>query len=320
MRNARLRREVVTAGGWRDFAGLAGALVALVAFFGLTTDHFLSVANMQTIANQIPSDLVIAVGMTFVLIAGGIDLSVGSELALSSALLGVALVSWGWPLPLALAAALAGGGICGTINAGIIAYGRVPSFIVTLSMLEMARGVTYLVTDSQTQYLGQNVERIAAQYSFGLSWPIVIATAIAVAAHVVLQHMRFGRALLAMGQNEEAARLSGINTSRIRAVVFCLSGVLTGVAAILHTARLSAADPNAGIGLELDAIAAVVIGGTSLSGGRGSIVRSVIGVIIIAVLGSGLAQAGVQEPVKRVITGLVIVCAVILDQLRLRRG
>ncbi len=317
---SRPRREAVVATPWADFLGLGGALIALVIFFSVATDHFFTGTNFQTIANQIPSDLVIAVAMTFVLIAGGIDLSVGSVLALCGAVLGVALASWGWPLPLAIAAALVAGGVCGALNASIIAFWRVPSFIVTLGMLEMARGATYLVTNSQTQYLGQNVERIATQYALGLSMPIAIALLVVAGAHVALQHTAFGRHLLAVGQNEEAARLSGINTVRVRWLVFSLAGLLTGVAAVLHTARLSAADPNAGIGLELDAIAAVVIGGTSLSGGRGSILRSVVGVMIIAVLGSGLAQAGVQEPVKRIITGSVIIGAVILDQLRQRRG
>lgn len=320
MTRSRWKRGPRGANAWADFLGLGGTLIGLILFFGFTTDHFFSANNFQTIANQIPSDLIIAVAMTFVLISGGIDLSVGSVLAFCGAVLGVALISWEWPIYLAIPAALAAGAVCGAINASIIAFWRVPSFIVTLGMLEMARGATYLVTDSQTKYLGQQVERIAAQYSTGLSVPIGTALAVAVGAHIVLQQTRFGRHLLALGQNEEATRLSGVNVVRIRWTVFCTAGVLSGIAAVLHTARLSAADPNAGIGLELDAIAAVVIGGTSLSGGRGSIVRSVVGVIIIAVLGSGLTQIGAHEPVKRIITGLVIICAVVLDQVRQRRA
>lgn len=305
---------------WFDLLGLGGALVALIVFFALTTDHFLTAANFRTIANQVPADLVIAVGMTFVLIAGGIDLSVGSVLALSSAVFGVALASWGWPFPLALLGGLGAGFLCGALNASVIVAWRVPSFIVTLGMLEAARGATYLVTDSQTKYVGRDVEWIAETGAYGITLPILCALAVIVIAHVVLTYTRFGRHLLAMGQNEEAAHLSGIATEKIRWLVFLFSGGLTAVGAILHTARLSAADPNAGVGLELDAIAAVVIGGTSLTGGRGSVWRSAIGVLIIAVLGSGLAQAGAQEPLKRLVTGLVIVAAVILDQLRHRRS
>ncbi len=305
---------------WADVLGLGGALAGLIAFFALTTDHFFTLNNFQTIANQIPADLIIAVGMTFVLISGGIDLSIGSVLAFSSAVFGVALASWHWPFPLALLAGIGTGAFCGSVNASIISLWRVPSFIVTLGMLEAARGGTYLVTGSQTVYLGQDVEWIAAKSLMGISLPFVIAIAVIAVAHITLRHTRFGRHLVALGYNEEAARLSGINTRGIRWAVFCCAGALAGLASILNSARLSAADPNAGIGLELGAIAAVVIGGTSLSGGRGSIARSAVGVAIIAVLESGLAQADAQEPLKRIITGLVIVGAVILDQLRQRRS
>jgi ribose transport system permease protein len=301
---------------WADLLGLGGALLALVVYFSLTTDNFFTTGNFSTIANQIPAELIIAAGMTFVLIAGGIDLSVGSVLAVSSAVFGVALAGWGWSLPMALLAGLGTGALCGAVNASIIAWLGIPSFIVTLGMLEAARGATYLVTNSQSQYLGQQVEWIATASFLGITLPIVAALLVIAAGQFTLSYTPFGRHLLAMGQSEEVAWLSGIPTRRIRWIVFCLAGTLTGLAALFHTARLSTADPNAGIGLELNAIAAVVIGGTSLSGGRGSVFRSAIGVVIIAVLGSGLAQAGAQEPLKRVVTGAVIVIAVILDKLR----
>ena len=303
---------------WADYLGLAVALGGLVLYFSLTTENFLSPVNFKTIANQIPADLVIAVGMTLVLISGGIDLSVGSVLALSAAVFGVVLARDNASFPLAAAACLITGFACGSANASLISYMKVPSFVVTLGMLEVARGSTFLVTDSQTQYLGERVEWIAAELFMGISAPAIIAVLVLAVAHVALTTTPFGRRLLAMGQNEEAARLSGIPVRRIRWIVFVLAGLLAGLGAILHTARLSAADPNAGIGLELRAIAAVVIGGTSLAGGRGSVIRSGIGVVLIAVLGSGLAQSGAQEPVKRLITGLVIVGAVVLDQLRRR--
>lgn len=303
---------------WVDYLGLALALAGLVAYFSLTTDNFFSLTNLKTIANQIPVELVIAVGMTFVLIAGGIDLSVGSVVALSAAVLGVLLGPKEMPFAVAAAAAMVTGLVCGAANASLIAYVGVPSFIVTLGMLEAARGATYLVTSSQTQYLGKKVEWVASEIAYGVSAPIVIAVLVVIVSHIVLTTTTFGRHLVALGQNEEAARLSGISVRRIRWAVFAVTGLLVGLGGILHTARLSAADPNAGLGLELRAIAAVVIGGTSLTGGRGSVIRSAIGVVLIAVLGSGLAQAGAQEPVKRLITGLVIVLAVVLDQFRRR--
>jgi ribose transport system permease protein len=253
------------------------------------------------------------------LIAGGIDLSVGSVLALCAAVFGVALARE-YSFPAALAAGMAAGLFCGAINATIVAAWRVPSFIVTLGMLEAARGATYLVTKSQTHYLGAKVEWIADAGLFGISAPMAIAGLAVIAGQFMLSQTVFGRHLFAMGNNEEAARYSGIDTKRVRWIVFFVMGGLAGLASVLHTARLSAADPNAGIGLELRAIAAVVIGGTSLTGGRGSVLRSVIGVLIIAVLGSGLSQAGAQEPLKRLITGLVIVAAVVLDLLRRGQG
>jgi len=303
---------------WVDYVGLVIAMASLVLYFSMTTENFFSLTNLMTIANQVPVDLVIAVGMTFVLISGGIDLSVGSTMAFSAAALGLLMGQGEQPFVIAASVCLLTGLACGAANASLVAFLGVPSFIVTLGMLEAARGATFLVTNSQTQYLGAKIEWVAAEIGLGLSVPVLIAIAVVLIAQIVLTSTIFGRRLLAVGQNEEAARLSGIPVRRVRWTVFAVSGLLTGLGGILYSARFSAVDPNAGLGLELRAIAAVVIGGTSLTGGRGSVVRSAIGVILIAVLGSGLAQAGAQEPVKRLITGLVIVLAVILDQFRRR--
>jgi len=185
-------------------------------------------------------------------------------------------------------------------------------------MLEIARGAAYLVTDSRTIYIGGPVEVITEVSILGLSFPFIIAVAIVVAGQLVLSRTVFGRYLIAIGTNEEAVRLSGIDPRPLKLAVFALCGFLTSIAAVIHTARLSSANPNAGYGLELQAIAAVVIGGTSLMGGRGSVVSSFFGVLIIAVLGTGLAQIGAQESTKRLITGCVIVAAVILDHYRHR--
>jgi len=223
------------------------------------------------------------------------------------------------PLAVAMLAALGAGLACGAVNGFLVARLRTPSFIVSLGLLEAARGGAYLVTDSQTQYVGERIGRVAELNLLGFSLPFAVALAVVVAGHVTLTQTRFGRHLSATGYNEEVGRLCGIATRRVQFAVFAACGALTGLAGIVHTARFSVADPNAGVGFELEAIAAVVIGGTSLTGGRGSVLRTVLGVLIIAVLGSGLAQAGAQEPVKRLITGLVIVAAVLLDRYR-RRG
>ncbi len=294
-------------------------LLLLVAGFGLATEHFFTITTLRTVANQVPDMLMVATGMTFVIIAGGIDLSVGSILALSGAVLGVALADWKLPLGLAVAATLATGTICGALNGLLVTTWALPSFIVTLGMLEVARGSAYLVTNSQTKYIGAVVEIVNTPVLAGLTMPFVLAIAAVIAAQFVLARTVFGRHLVAVGANPQAAWLSGIDPRPVRFVTFLLAGLASALAAVAQSARLAAADPNAGAGLELQAIAAVVIGGTSLMGGRGSVVTTMLGVLIIAVLAAGLAQIGVQEPTRRLVTGAVIVVAAIVDYYRTRR-
>lgn len=301
-----------------DYIGMALALALLLVIFGLSAQNFFTITTFRTIANQIPDITIVAVGMTFVLIIAGIDLSVGSVMALASAVLGLSLVKFNFPLPAAIAGCLVAGILCGAANGLVIIRWKLPAFIVTLGMLEIARGAAYLVTDSRTIYIGGPVEVIAEISILGLSLPFIIAVVIVVAGQLVLSRTVFGRYLVAIGTNEEAVRLSGIDPRGLKLAVFILCGFLTSIAAVIHTARLSSANPNTGYGLELQAIAAVVIGGTSLMGGRGSVVSSFFGVLIIAVLGTGLAQIGAQESTKRLITGCVIVAAVILDHYRHR--
>jgi ribose transport system permease protein len=314
----------LTSSAWRqavrDYGGLLVALAALVLAFTLATEHFFSPANFRTIANQIPSAMLVATGMTFVLVAGQIDLSVGSVLAFAGAVLGVAMTRWGWPLPAALAAALAIGALCGAFNGWVSIHWRLPSFIVTLGMLEIARGAAHAVTRSQTQYLGSAIESVASGHLFGLSLPFLLALLIVAAAQLVLTRTVFGRYVIAIGTNEEAARLSGIDPRPVKLAVFLGTGLLVALAAIIDTSRFQSANPNAGLGLELQAIAAAVIGGTSLMGGRGSVVSTFFGVILMAVLNSGLAAVGAKDEVKRVITGAVIIAAVIIDVYRQRRA
>ena len=303
----------------QDYLGLLGALFGLIVFFGLQSEYFWSPLTFTTLANQIPSLTVIAVGMTFVLIIAGIDLSVGSVMALSGAVLGLAIVDMNIPLWLACIMCLATGLICGLFNGVIVTRWGVPSFIVTLGMLEIARGGAYLVTDSQTKYIGSAVELVSAPLpGINLSPALFLAVLVVIAGQLLLSRTIFGRYMIAVGTNEEAVHLSGINVAKNKLAVFCIAGLLAGLGGLFHVGYLQSADPNAGIGLELSAIAAVVIGGTSLSGGKGSVINSFLGVLIIAVLQTGLAQIGASEPTKRVITGLVIITAVILDVYRNR--
>lgn len=307
---------------WRNvlmqYAGLLGALLLLILAFSLKTDHFLSLTTLRTISNQIPDAVLLAVGMTFVMIAGGIDLSVGSVMALSGAVLGVCLARWNLPLMMALLLCLFTGLASGLANGLITVQWKLPSFIVTLGMLEIARGAAYLTTNSQTMYIGASVERISSLSFAGISLPFAIAIFAVIVAQFALVRMVWGRYTMAVGANEEAVRYAGINPRPIKVAVFALSGLLAACAAVLQCARLSSADPNAGTGAELQAIAACVIGGTSLSGGRGSIISTFFGVLLIAVLSAGLAQVGAQEPSRRFITGCVIIAAVILDVYRAR--
>jgi len=300
-----------------DYLGLIGVLSGLIVLFSFSSEHFLSVLTFTTLANQIPTLTVIAVGMTFVLIIAGIDLSVGSVMALSGAVLGAALLDANISLWLAAVACLGVGFFCGLINGLIITRWAIPSFIVTLGMLEIARGCAYLTTASQTKYIGSSVEKISAPLpGLGLSPAFFTCVAIVIAAQLILSKTIFGRYMIAIGSNEEAVHLSGINVKFWKTAVFALAGLMAGLGGLFHVGYLQSADPNAGIGLELSAIAAVVIGGTSLAGGKGSVISTFMGVLIIAILQTGLAQIGVSEPSKRVITGLVIIIAVILDVYR----
>ena len=301
-----------------EFLGLALVLAVLVVVFSLTTRHFFTATTFRTVANQIPAAVIVAVGMTFVLIIAGIDLSVGSVLGLSGSMLGTLMARHGWPIAPAVAACLGTGVVCGLVNGLVSTRWRIPSFIVTLGMLEAARGGAYLVSDSRTQYIGAPIEGLANASIAGLSVPFMLAVATVIVGQVVLSRTVAGRHAIAVGANEEGARLSGISVMPLKVAVFAACGMLAALAALIDTSRLASADPNAGSGFELQAIAAVVIGGTSLMGGRGSVVNTFFGVLIIAVLGAGLAQLGVQEPTKKLITGCVIVIAVILDAYRHR--
>ncbi len=302
-----------------EYLALFLVWAALVLLFGMLSENFFSLRMFGALANRIPPLTVVAVGMTFVLIIGGIDLSVGSVLGLSGAVLGVALVDWQWPFPFAALLALGTGLFAGWTTGTVSVRLGMPSFIVSLGMLEIARGLAFLTTDSQTKYIGPSVEGLARPLSgLGLSPAFLIALGSVVAGQFLLTRTVFGRYLIAIGTNEAATRLAGIATLRPKIIVFALMGVLTGLGAIFHVSRLGSSDPNAGLGLELSAIAAVVIGGTSLMGGRGSVVNTFFGVLIIATLESGLAQAGASEPVKRVVTGVVIVAAVMIDAWRSR--
>ena len=300
---------------------ILASLILLILFFGFSSDNFFSVITLTTVLNQLPALTVVTVGMTLVLIVAGIDLSVGSVMGFCAAVVGVAAVAWGLPLWMACLMGLGTGLICGAVNGLFVAYFSLPSFIVTLGMLEMARGLAYVTTGSQTMYIGSQIQSLALPLpGIGVSAALIFAIVLVITAQFVLTRTVLGRYLVAIGTNEQAARMSGIDPRPYRLMVLAVSGALAGIAGIFNAAYLGSADPNAGIGLELSAIAAAVIGGTSLMGGRGSIIGAFAGVLIIAVLQNGLAQIGVSEPTKRFITGAVIIIAVLIDRWRAKHA
>ena len=297
-----------------DYAGLVAVLVLLVVIFSSQNPRFLSVKTVTSIVNQIPALTVVSVGMTLVLITGAIDLSVGSVLALASSVVGILMVNHHWSLPAAFIAAVGTGAFCGFVS-GLITVGlNVPSFIVTLGILQIARGMAYLVTDSATCYVGPAVSAPTMHLPIiGISPAFLFALLVVLATQFALTRTVFGRYCIATGTNEATVRMSGIDSRPIRISCFVFSGMMAALAGFFETSRMQAADPNGAGGFELSAIAAAVIGGTSLMGGRGNVISTLFGVLIIAVLQTGLSQLGVDEGSKKVVTGIVIVLAVMID-------
>ena len=315
------------AGAWaraalRD-AGIGVALLALIAVFSLTTEHFLTANNITNILTQVTINLVLAVGLTFVILIGGIDLSVGSILALAAVVAGRAISLPGLDpvvlIALALAAGVLVGAACGLVNGAVSAYWALPSFIVTLGMLNIARGAALYISDARTIYsFPPAFNALGSQSVLGVPLVFLVALAIVGVAWLVLSRTVFGRMLYAIGSNEEAVRLAGHDVFRYKVAAFAISGLTAGVAAVIYMARLNISSPIAGIGFELNAIAAVIIGGTSLSGGRGSVLGTLLGAVIIGVLANGLILLGLNDFMRQMITGVVIIVAVVIDHYRER--
>lgn len=301
------------------YGGLMTALMLLIAFFSLATESFFQIGTARLIANQIPQLTLIAIGMTLVLVIGQIDLSVGSVMALCGAVLGVLMVRHEWTLWSAVIAALATGAACGWVTGGISIWFRIPSFIVSLGMLEIARGATRRLLDSNTLTIGSDVAVISEPFAgIGFSPAFLIAIGAVVVVQFLLTSTVFGRYCIAIGTNAEAVRMSGIRTTPYAIGVFVISGLLCGLASLAPTSLMEAADPGAGTGIELSAIAACVIGGTSLLGGRGNAISTFLGVLVIAILQTGLSRMSVEDANKQIVTGTVIIIAVLIDTLKRR--
>ncbi len=313
---------------FRKFQSLF-ALAIMVGALALLSDKFFTPDNSWNILRQISVNLCLSIGMTLVILSGGIDLSVGAILGLAGAVTagllknGLALRGLEARLEFtvtgAIVAGIAVGGAAGWFNGFAITRFRLPPFVATLGMLSIARGLTMLWTGGfPVTSLGSTFGFLGTGAILGMPMPVWIMLALVGSFVVVTQRTRFGRHIYAVGGNERAARLTGLNVPRIKLAVYTLAGALAGVAGLIVTARLDSAQPNAGLGYELDSIAAVVIGGTSLSGGRGSIGGTVLGCLIIGVLNNGLFLLNVSPFWQQVIKGLVILVAVAIDKLNAR--
>ena len=301
--------------------GIGIALIFIVALFAVFAPMFASFINITNIFIQISINTIIAVGMTFVILLAGIDLSVGSVLALSTIIAGLFLTQKSLPDSLVIALAVLGaigvGMACGFVNGYVSERWKVHSFVVTLGMLNIARGAALEISKARTMFrFPPEFDAFGSKTFIGIPVIFVIAIVLVAMGSVVLRRTVFGRIIYAIGNNEESVRLSGHNTRIYKVAAFVICGAMVGIAAITYMLRLNIASPILGVGFELNAIAAVVIGGTSMSGGKGSMIGTFLGACIMGVLNNGLLLIGLGDFARQIVTGLVIILAVVLDTYR----
>ena len=295
------------------------ALIILMAVITIINSNFLTANNLLNLLLQVTSNALIAFGMTFVILTGGIDLSVGSILALSSALT-AGLLGSGMPVTLAILISLILGCILGMMNGLLISYGKLAPFIVTLATMTIFRGATLVYTNGNPitkglsdtflfQFLGQG-------YIVGIPFPVIIMFIVFIVLYVLLHKTAFGKSVYAIGGNEKAAYISGVKLNKVKIIIYSISGMMASISGLIITSRLSSAQPTAGASYEMDAIAAVVLGGTSLSGGKGRILGTLIGALIIGVLNNGLNIIGVSAFWQQAVKGVVILIAVLIDRFK----
>ena len=295
------------------------ALIILMAVITIINSNFLTANNLLNLLLQVTSNALIAFGMTFVILTGGIDLSVGSILSLSSALT-AGLLGSGMPVTLAILISLILGCILGMMNGLLISYGKLAPFIVTLATMTIFRGATLVYTNGNPitkglsdtflfQFLGQG-------YIVGIPFPVIIMFIVFIVLYVLLHKTAFGKSVYAIGGNEKAAYISGVKLNKVKIIIYSISGIMASISGLIITSRLSSAQPTAGASYEMDAIAAVVLGGTSLSGGKGRILGTLIGALIIGVLNNGLNIIGVSAFWQQVVKGVVILIAVLIDRFK----
>ena len=298
--------------------GLLLVILLVGLFLSVTTDSFMSVANLTNVARQVSINGILAVGVTFVLLTGGVDLSLGSVVALS----GVACATFAHPgdhsVFVPIAVGLLAGAACGLVNGALVTLGGVAPFIVTLGMMTIARGLALIFSGGRPVADMSNELTALAGDFVGIPIPVLCFAGVALAAWFFLSNFRLGRHIYAVGGNENAARAAGVPVEQVKLFAYGLCGLLAGVAGVVLAARITTGQPNAGQAYELDAIAAVVIGGTSLAGGVGTITGTLLGVLLIGVINNGLDLQGVSSYYQAVIKGVIIVGAVLLDRRQTR--
>lgn len=300
--------------------GALSALVVLVVAMSLLSGDFLTTQNLLNVGVQAAVTAILAFGVTFVIVSAGIDLSVGSVAALSATVLAWSATSAGVPVVLAVVLAIVTGIACGFVNGALISYGKLPPFIATLAMLSIARGLSLVISQGSPIAFPDSVSRLGDTLGGWLPVPVLVMIAMGLLTALILGRTFIGRSMYAIGGNEEAARLSGLRVKRQKIVIYALSGLFAAVAGIVLASRLVSAQPQAAQGYELDAIAAVVIGGASLAGGVGKASGTLIGALILAVLRNGLNLLSVSAFWQQVVIGVVIALAVLLDTLRRKAG
>ena len=305
----------------REIAGPLAAMLIVVALVALTTPSFRDLGNLNNLILQVSIIAIVAVGSTIVIFSGGIDLSPGSAIALMTVIFATAVKFWGVPFFLAMLMVVVIGLLLGLLNGVLTAYLRIPSFITTLAALSAFRGVAFMFNNgSPVSQVSPLLEPIFYGRLFGLPLPLYYVAAIYALGFWFLRYTAIGRSLYAVGGNPNAARLSGIDVRRTQLIAFAIAGLCAAFGAILMAARLNSGSPNYGVGLELSAIAAAVIGGASLAGGRGNILNTVIGAMTIVVVQNGLNLNAVPTSVQNVVTGAIIVLAVGIDMWRAEIG
>lgn len=318
VRNQEHSKMTVQLNKWRKspiFYPLIGFIVIFVAM-ALANDNFLTASNLSNVLRQVSIIAIIAVGMTCAILTGGIDLSVGPVMALSGTLTAGLMVA-GLPPELAILAGLAVGALFGAGNGVFVAYAKMPPIIVTLATMGIARGLALIYTGGYPiSDLPQGFSFLGRGEVLGLQVPILVMAVVYILAYVLLNKTPIGRYIYAIGGNEEAARLSGVRVARYKLLVYMISGLTAAVAGIVLTSRLMSGQPNAGVGFELDAIAAVVLGGAAIAGGRGAIIGTLIGAMMLGVLNNGLNLMGVSPYIQNIIKGAIILLAIYIGRTR----